>query len=218
MVVDATRHHTLVDARPLPTSRPRRLRLRVAIPIVLALIGLLTWATLGSTALGGVRVGYDVQPLTCEGTDVGAVPSVENPSLWQPAAELRPGMRCELRIQVVNEGWTAVTVTEITLVGLAQPNALRLEPLLVEPNGTASRDIGRDAVFEIEDGVEVAAGATATFVAVISYDGGAEMDGCTWRGWNVPAVTVSSFWRDRRVQPPPEDLVLFLEGSLTDCV
>lgn len=217
MVVD-------VDARataeaPVP-KRTRRLGRRAIAGLALAalvLVGWAAWARVSATAVGGVRVIYDAQPIVCEGSEVGVRPSAENPELLQPVVSLADGMRCELRIQVVNDSWSEVTVTTVGLEGLSSPNPLALEPAFVNPNGQERTDDRQTAFFEITGGIVVPAGGSATFTAVIDYGGGAEMVTCASQGWGVAVVTVTALGATREVRPAAEDVIWFQEGSLTSC-
>lgn len=205
---------------PTAPARPRR-RWPVVLGcalLALALVAWATWSGVSSAAVGGVRVTYDAQPLACEGSELGTMPDAANPAFLQPAVALTPGMRCELKIQVVNDGRSDVTVTDVALLGLGNGNPLGIEAVLVNPNGQLRIPNDRGAaIFEIEGGITVPAGTTATFTAVLDYDGGAEMVECSAQGMNIPAVTVTSLGATREVQPPAEDMLWFHAGSFESC-
>lgn len=217
MAVDADAPAADDAAPPLPGGAPRRRRRGIVIGLVVAALAVATWAAISASAVGGVRVTYDAQPLVCEGSEVGVRPSSDNPELLQPVAVLAPGMRCELRIQVINDGWSDVTVATVGLEGLASPNPLALDPAFVNPNGQQRVDRDGTALFEIEGGIVVPAAGSATFTAVIDYAGGAAMVSCSGQGWGVAVVTVTALGATREARPAAEDVVWFQEGSLSSC-
>lgn len=98
---------TVPREHPAPPRARRRPNLGIVIVLALVTVALLAWgiwAAVSSAATSGVRVGYDAQPMVCDGAEVGVVPSTDNPELQQVQVDLTPGMRCELRVQVLNDG------------------------------------------------------------------------------------------------------------------
>ncbi|BDZ65610.1 hypothetical protein [Agromyces mangrovi Wang et al. 2018] len=192
----------------------------VAAIAVVALAGWAAWAALGASALGGVRVVYDAEPLRCDGSAVHLTSDPWNEEFLQPMAELTPGMSCELRVQVVNGGWVDVTVREVWLEGMGSGNLLGLRVDHVNPNGPeplSQADETFDAGFEILGGLVVPAGMSQAYTAAIRYDGGAEMVECGSQGWNPVAVRVEALGASRLVQPADEFAIWFFEGDLAEC-
>ncbi|WP_353808987.1 hypothetical protein [Agromyces sp. SYSU T00194] len=188
---------------------------------VAALAAWAIWAGLGASALAGVRVVTDAEPLRCEGSAVHLTSDPWNSEFLQPMAELTPGMTCELRVHVVNGGWTDVTVREISLSGMGSGNVLGLRVEHVSPNGPEQSSRAPDAFdahFEILGGLVVPAGTSQVFTALVSYDGGAEMVECGSQGWNPVAVRVETSGASRVVRPADEYAIWFFEGDLAECV
>lgn len=220
MVASAEQVGAASESMPVVPRARRRPSPGTVIVLVLLAVALLAWGgwtAVSSAATSGVRIGYDAQPMVCEGSEVGVVPSTDNPELRQVQVDLTPGMRCELRVQVLNDGWSDVTVTTVRLLGLAPGNPLGLELATVNPNGQAVSGDGEDALADIADGIPVPAGTSTTLTALIDYPGGADMDACSSTGWNPPVVTVTAWGSSRELQPPESDSIWFREGSDTAC-
>jgi len=198
---------------------------RAATPVALGIAALvvlafIAWGVWAAVALSGVRVVYDTQPVVCDGAQVGRTAQPEDSEFRQPIIDLTPGMTCELRIHVINDGWVDATVTTVGLRGLGAGNALGLVPRIVNPNGQELREQpdGGDALFDIMGGITVAPGETATFTALFDYVGGAQLDQCTESGWNPPLVTVTAPGVTRDVSPSAESLIWVRMGAADDCM
>lgn len=187
--------------------------------VVLGLIGWGAYSVTAQSAVNGISVVYDAQPLRCDGAEVGVVPDPSNIEFLQPVVSLTEGMTCELRVQVLNNGWSEVAVTDVTALGMGTGNVLGLEAQFVNPNGQTWRDAPEEnaAVFEIDGGIVVPVGESSTFTIVFGYGGGASMLACGAQGWNPPRVTVSALGATRDVQPGDENTVWAREGTAAEC-
>lgn len=204
------------------TDRRRKRVVLAASALALGVLALVAWGSfsaLAQSAVGGVRVGYDAQPIRCDGAEVALVPDVANIEFLQPVIALTEGMTCELRVQVVNRGWSDVTVTDVAALGMGADNILGLEAQLVNPNGQERSEATEEnaAVFEIASDLIVTAGESSTFTIVFGYGGGAMLMQCSAQGWNPPLVTVTALGATREVAPGDENTIWAREGTAAEC-
>lgn len=202
---------------------------------LLAVVGLLVWQSVVQSALSGVRVTYDADPIRCQGAEVGVYPGVADDDgdgalffdeeFQQAGVELTPGMRCALRIQVVNEGWTDIEVTEVFLRFFGEGSGLAFSDVMVGPNGQARLPLVEsdgfvndiDAAFRIDGGIPVSPEQPHVFVAVFDYAGDAQMAECSWMGVNVPVVTFQAFGQSATAAPRQEQAIVFHQPDPNGC-
>lgn len=209
-----------------PTPRRHSRSIGAIVATVIAGLGLLAlagwgiWTSVASTAVEGVRVVYDAQPVVCEGAEVGTTSDPESIEFLQPIIDLTPAMTCQLRIQVVNDGWSDVTVTTVGLRNMNVGNPLGIEAMFVNPNGQEMLDNPEnvDALFDLAgDGIVVAPDEIVTFTAFFGYEGDAQMEQCSSTGWNPPFVTVTAPGATRDVSPSDEFFIWVGMGTEQDC-
>jgi hypothetical protein len=212
------------DVVSTPSSPPKSKRAGVIIAVVLAavvvfgsLIAWAVWAAVSQSAIAGVSVGYDSEPVTCTGTTVEHTTlAITGDEYRRPVIILDEDMTCELRIQVVNDGWTDVDIDSLTLTSLWEDNVTGLVPIMVNPNGPARTDDEAGARFDMGT-FGVPAGTTQTLTAVLEYNGDASMMQCAGQGWNIPLVTVSAMGAARGIQPPERDAIWVHKGTSEEC-
>ncbi len=128
-------------------------------------------------------------------------------------------MVCQLRIQVINDGWSDVTVTAVGLLEMGSDNVYGLRAQFVNPNGQEPIDTPEinAALFDIMGGITVPAGAMQSFTAFFDYEGGAQMSECTSAGLRPPVVRVTALGATRDVRTPAEDTIWFQMGGFDEC-
>ena len=218
----------------LPSERV--VAITIAILFLLAAVGAGIWHLVAQSALAGVRVTYDAEPVRCQGAEVGVfpdlVPDGEYPDdyPWElyfddqfrtPLVNVAPGMTCALRIQVINDGWADATVSRIDLRFFGEIAGLAVAPVLVNPNGVGPHDTpdgsNIDASFDIEGGIPVPSGATQTFTAVFEYRQNPAMGECGATTVNVPVVTFDSMGQARSASPSDDQAISFRKPSPNGC-
>ncbi len=232
-------------AAPEPPSRPRRRGRVVAWAViasiaVLAVVGLLVWQSLVQSALGGVRVTYDADPVRCQGAEVGLFPGItpdgEYPDdvpyelyfdeeFHRPLVDLERGMRCTLRIHVINDGWAEVRVTQLLLRHFGESSGLAVQAVGVSPNGSEPLQLtdsygfpdAIDAAFAIEGGLGVPAGFSQMFVAVFEYGNDASMGTCGATSVNVPVMTVEALGQSATAAPTEDQVIAFRIPDANGC-
>lgn len=201
-------------------GRRRRLTLMWVLAAGIAVVGALAWmawGAVGSSALDGVSLQYDTEPIRCDGAVVESRRNVESGDFSQASVVMTEGMTCELRIQVANDGWAEVNLESVTLTGLAPDNVLQLDVEFVNPNAQHGVVADFDYVFPMPGGYPVAPGSIETVTAVITYDGGAVLSPCSAQGWRIPTATVTAFGQSRVLASPPHSDIWFSNGSAEDC-
>lgn len=177
------------------------------------------WWISAQTALSGVAVAYDLQPVICEGAEVGQRADDPDSEFYNPVVVWTPGMECRLRVHVINNGWSDITIDSVTLAMMGEDNLQGLEPRTVNPNGqtvTSSEPYG-DITFTMTGPLAVGAGDDQLLEAVIDYHGGAHYAQCSGTGLHTPDVAVSVNGVSVTKAPPPWMLIWFQQGSLSDC-
>ncbi|MHC2997706.1 hypothetical protein [Microbacterium sp. HJ5] len=204
---------------PTPSAPRRRVGWRATVIALagLAAAGCVAWQLVAGAALGGVTVLYDAQPITCTGAEVGVMPAAIHDEFLSQVVQLKHGARCELRIQVMNDGWAEVQIDAVTLRMLAAGNATDLEVPFVNPNGSAGVVEGQDVVFALQGPLVVGAGELQTLEAPLVYGGDPHHMECTSTSWSIPAVTVSSHGQTRVLEPPAHSAFAFLFGDVEEC-
>lgn len=189
--------------------------------IVLAIAAPLAVWSLSASAFNGVRLYYDADPLTCEGTETGLWPDsfftghgVDEQ--YNHALSVTPGMECSLQVNVVNDGRRPV---EVTAVG-AVAGAGALELVQVSPNGVGPSGEGGDGEppHRIEGLAPLEAGARQAFTLNFTTDRPIEeSERCTVYGGYLPRLTVSAWGRTRVFEPPQEQYIALVMGGLQEC-
>lgn len=206
---------TPVEARS-PSRKTRTRRGLIVFGIVLV-VGFAGWLAIAASALGGISVEYDAQPLSCDGTEVGTIPSVEDEDSRDLAVVVTDGATCELKFRVINDGWAEVSVDAVTARGLAPGNPAGAVVSFVNPNAQFGEAVDGDYRFAVEGLITVPAGAVQTFSIVYTFAGAPRIGRCSASGWSIPAATVTALGRSRTVESSPHSLVMFEVGGLEEC-
>ncbi|BDV30331.1 hypothetical protein Microterr_09910 [Microbacterium terricola] len=187
--------------------------------VVLAVVGAASaWWISSQVALSGVAITYDSRPLVCDGAEVGQIATWSDAEFYEPVVVLTPGMQCRLRVHVLNNSGSTISVDSVTLAMMGDDNALGVEPLMVNPNGqTASFDEVGGVTFTMFSPVHVAAGEDQLLEALIDYHGGARYEQCSAGGLNIPDVSVSVNGVSATKSPAEWNTIWFQQGSLADC-
>lgn len=228
--------HTAVSATRTRMPAERVVAISIAVVFLLAAVAAGSWHLVAQSALSGVRVTYDAEPVRCEGAEVGVFPDLEPDGEysedfpWElyfddqfrgPLVNVAPGMTCALRVQVVNDGWADVTVTRIDLRFFGEVAGLAVAPVLVNPNGVGPHGTADgsniDASFDIDGGITVPGGATQTFTAVFEYRDNPAMGVCGATTVNVPVVTFDSVGQARSASPSDDQAISFRKPSPNGC-
>jgi|GEM_PF-1167610 len=217
-------------AAPRVSMPARRVGVRVAgVLTVLAVVGVVTWQILAQTALGGVRVVFDVDPVRCEGATVGTMPDTPvladgayrddvyfDEEFYEPRVDITEGMRCALRLHVFNDGWADVAVEAVGVPGMAERMAWPLRVSHVNPNGqTQLADVDDAARFEIE-GISIPRGERQTFLVIVEYSGDrTTMEECS-SFWPLPPHVVAAAGGATRVVAPADGVGIWYRMGKAD--
>ncbi|AYF97144.1 hypothetical protein [Protaetiibacter intestinalis] len=208
---------TAEDSPAAPTRSRRIVWLAVVLVVVLAL-SLVGWRVAAASATDGVTIGYDTDPVRCDGTEVGARLDPET-AITRPVVVLDEGMDCVLRFVVANDGWAELQLAKVSLAGFATDNVYGLSATLLNPGVDGGDDVEGARDFTLPDGsLLLPPGSTSVVEVGIRYAGDAAMSRCSAVGMSIPTVRVTSGWgADATVTMPRWQLVWFQQGSLEDC-
>ncbi|WP_344059235.1 hypothetical protein [Microbacterium pumilum] len=203
-----------------PTRDPQRRLLRW---VVLGVVGALSiaggaWWITAQSALSQVSVAYDLQPVVCDGAEVGQRADGPESEFYNPVVVWTPGMECRLRIHVLNNSWSEITIDSVTLAMMGEDNLQGLEPRAVNPNGfTSTSEQYGDITFTMTGPLHIGPGDDQLLEAVIDYRGGAQYRHCDALGLHTPDVSVSAIGVTETKTPPAWSTIWFQQGSLKDC-
>lgn len=204
-----------VEARsPSRKTRTRTGLIVVGIVLVAAITG---WLAIAASALGGVSVEYDAQPLSCDGADVGTTPSIEDEESSDVAVVVTDGATCELKFQVINDGSADVSVEAVTARNFAPGNPAGAVVSYINPNAPLGEAVEQDYRFALEGPITVPAGAVQTFSIVFTFADEPRIGRCSASGWPIPAATVTAWGQSRTVESSPHSLVMFQVGGFDEC-
>lgn len=215
-----TDHGEATAPAPAPPQRaPRRRRavLTAVLGFGIPLAVISGWWGISASLAGGTSLRFDAQPVRCEGTEVTVQPSSDDPEVMQTEVEVRPGMQCFVRVHVVNQGWSDVTVDSVVLPHLGAESGFPIEAQFVNPNAQVRED--RDAGiarFPMPGGYPIAAGEDELLESAVTDRGEAERSGCVSSYVQAPLLEISVWGYHRTVQPPPEP-IWWLEGTVAAC-
>lgn len=182
---------------------------------ILAVVGVVTWQILAQTAVGGVRVVFDADPVRCEGATVSTTPDPPavlageyredvyfDDEFYEPRVEITDGMSCVLRLQVFNDGWAEVAVDAVGIPGMADRMLWPLQVSHVNPNGQAQLpDVEDAAQFEIE-GMSIPSGGRQAFLVIVEYTGDrTTMSECSSFRPRPPYIVAAAGGATRAVAP-----------------
>lgn len=214
-------------------SAPRRRAALLALGVLaaVAVVGVVTWQILAQTALAGVRVVFDADPVRCEGASVGTMPEAPvvadgayrddvyfDEEFYEPRVDIAEGMRCALRVHVFNDGWADVAVEAVGVPGMAEGMAWPLRVSHVNPNGqTRLADVDDAARFAIE-GTSVPRGERQAFLIIVEDTGErVAMEECS-SFWPLhPYVVAAAGGATREIAPADGAGIWYRMADGSDC-
>ena len=191
------------DIRPAgPAARPARRRFWVVAAAGLLAVLAIAAVLASRSAVDGVIVYQDAEPLVCEGEEVFPYSQDDAAGLAVPTVVLAEGMGCTLRVHLRNEGWADVTIDAVRLAMMGDFAQVDLDPVSVRPNGSSPRTVDDDDALVPLTEVHLAPGQTMLLESRFRYGGDAVLDDCSSLSWSPTIVEFSAFGASRAVNAP----------------
>lgn len=193
--------------------------------LVLGIIAVLAlgWFVTAQSAVRGVTVFQDAQPVVCTSVPVtstdtpllDAEPGTADAHL--PTVVLQPGQQCTFRLYVLNEGWATVEIDGVHLPLLGDGSALGITQVsaLLNPAADLHNDEPQMDAFAGIQGVSVPPGSSQLVEVRFAYDGGAQLGQCGAVTASPLSVQVSAL--GATATPTSAMPIIYHRGDPADC-
>ncbi len=177
------------ESEPTGPAPNRKLFVLFALLFLVAFVGVRWWYFTGQ-ALEKVAVESSVP--ACTGTTIGDV-TVDGEEVAAP--DVVPGMRCEVIVNIVNEGTKTLKVDKVIAPGLGPDSSLPVRA--AEIDGRKPTGNGDDAAYAIDE--ELEGGDFLEINVAYEYDDSGCLDSTTYSDARWPTVEVSASNRTRSI-------------------
>ena len=167
----------------------RKLFILFALLFLVAFVGVRWWYFTGQ-ALEQVDVVSSVP--ACTGTQIGDV-QVDGEAVAAP--DVVPGMRCEVILEVTNQGTKNLTLSRIVMPGLGTDSPLPVQG--AEIDGIKPANDGDDSAYKLD--MPLGAGETLELNVAYEYDESGCLKSNTYSDARWPTVEVSASNRTRTI-------------------